>query len=760
MKQHQLVNSFFLASTTVVLVTQPVWADTVKVKAVRLVPTASGIEVILETSSKTLPPVFTASDGQTLIADIIDTRLHLPKGKTFRAANPTDKIRDVTVTPLNANSIRVSITGTAGLPISTVLPSNQGLIFNITATNTALNQSQSRLVKSDQSSSLLATAKQKLLEAQRSDSARNLSSSKTKAQATPSAAATPTHNVTHPNHVGSYPSYLNPSPNPLQFPTRPSEVRIQGTQPITLEQAYAIARRNNRDLQVAELTLERSKDALRQAQAALYPTINLSASVQNSGNAFINGSSSSGSFGSLSSAGSAAASTTGTGVGGTGTSISTPNVGNLTGSPTNGVTNANTNATPVTQPTGSTINTNPGGTTTTTGTGATTTAAAPTTTTGTGATTGRGATTGTGAVTGTGATTGVPTTNRTTRFSASTLTGTAALNYNLYTSGGRRASIRAAKEQVHLDQLAVEAQAETIRLNVANDYYNLQNADQQVLIQQAAVTNALASLRDAQAQEQAGIGTRFDTLTAQVQLANSTQNLTTAQANQQTARRQLAQLLSISQPVDLSAADPVQIAGLWNLSLEDSIVLAYKNRAELEQQLAQRNIAEQNRRLALSSIGPQVSLGASYNVNDTFATSFPSSGGGFDNYVVGATVSLLLFDGGAARANAAQQEANKAIAEVGFANIRNQIRFNVEHDYANLQANFANIQTTTLALEQSREALRLARLRFQAGVGTQTDVINAENNLTSAEGNRVAAILNYNISLASLQRDISSGQIR
>ena len=187
--------------------------------------------------------------------------------------------------------------------------------------------------------------------------------------------------------------------------------------------------------------------------------------------------------------------------------------------------------------------------------------------------------------------------------------------------------------------MAVEVEAETIRLNVVTDYYNLQNADQQVLIQQAAVTNALASLRnahlrDAQAQEQAGIGTRFDTLTAQVQLANSIQNLTTAQANQQAARRQLAQ----------------------------------------------RNIAEQNRRLALSSIGPQVSLAADYGVEDPFATSYTNTSGGFDTYTVGGTVSLLLFDGGAARANAAQQEVNKAISEVGFANIRNQLRFNVEHD--------------------------------------------------------------------------------
>jgi outer membrane protein TolC len=66
------------------------------------------------------------------------------------------------------------------------------------------------------------------------------------------------------------------------------------------------------------------------------------------------------------------------------------------------------------------------------------------------------------------------------------------------------------------------------------------------------------------------------------------------------------------------------------------------------------------------------------------------------------------------------------------------------------------VQTSSVALNQAREALNLARLRFQAGVGTQTEVIAAENDLTRAEGNRVTAILDYNRALANLQRSVTS----
>ena len=48
--------------------------------------------------------------------------------------------------------------------------------------------------------------------------------------------------------------------------------------------------------------------------------------------------------------------------------------------------------------------------------------------------------------------------------------------------------------------------------------------------------------------------------------------------------------------------------------------------------------------------------------------------------------------------------------------------------------------------------MRLARLRFQAGVGTQTDVIESQTELTTARGNLLTAIIEYNQSLNQLFR--------
>lgn len=445
------------------------------------------------------------------------------------------------------------------------------------------------------------------------------------------------------------PDYLNPDKsNPLLFPTRPEEVRQKGTQPITLEQAVELAQRNNTQLQIALLELERAKAALREAQAALFPTVDLSAGITRQQSAQSQLSSE--------------------------------------------IRQQQEEGLPP------------------------------------------------------------ELRSQSTDEPSTSFSGQAQLIYNIYTSGRRSANIGAAEEQLRLQELNVANQSEEIRLNVAQNYYNLQEADENVRIRQSAVRNAEVTLRDAQALERAGVGTQFDVLRAQVTLANAQQQLSQALSQQRIARSQLATTLNIPDALSVNAADPVRLAGLWNLPLEDTIVLAYQNRPELQQQLAQRNLSEQRRRLALADLGPQISLVASYNLLDQFDDSISVT----DGYSLGVQATLNLYDGGAARARADQQRANIRIAETQFNDTRNQIRFQVEQAYSELRANLDRVNTANIALEQARESLRLARLRFQAGVGTQTDVIAAEDDLTEAEGNVVSAILSYNRALASLQRSVTA----
>ncbi|MEG3934246.1 MULTISPECIES: TolC family protein [unclassified Microcoleus] len=454
------------------------------------------------------------------------------------------------------------------------------------------------------------------------------------------------------------PASLEPNPNPLLFPTNPEDVRIEQTEPITLQQAIDLARRNSQVLQIAGQQVEQSRSALREQQAALYPDLNFQMDASRSVTA--------------------------------GGELGVRAQQRFNNSRANG--------------------------------------------------------------------TGQPAEQARQNLGSNSLNSTLQLNYDIDLFGRRRANIRAAEEQLRLRELDVERQAEELRFDTAEAYYNLQNADGQVAIRQASVRNAQQSLRDAEALERAGVGTRFAVLQAQANLANEVQQLSVARRDQRVAQRRLAEILNISQSANLTAADPVEQAGSWRLSLEESIVQAFKNRPELEQQLVQRDISKQQRRSIQAGRLPQLSVGGSYNVlgQDPDDPNPFETRGWADGYSIRASLTWSIFDGGAANARVRQRDADIAIAESRFDQLRNQVRREVEQAYFGLESSFENIETSEAGVLQSREALRLARLRFQAGVGTQTDVIQAETDLTRAERSRLSAIITYNLGLSSLQRFVSN----
>ena len=107
----------FGTAVSVLLVSQPAWAQsTTQITEVKLNQADGGVNLVLKTSDGSRPQVFTTKRGNALVADIINTQLRLPQGNSFRQDNPTDGIASVSIGQLDANSVRVVITGTGNAP--------------------------------------------------------------------------------------------------------------------------------------------------------------------------------------------------------------------------------------------------------------------------------------------------------------------------------------------------------------------------------------------------------------------------------------------------------------------------------------------------------------------------------------------------------------------------------------------------------------------------------------------------------------------
>ena len=299
-----------------------------------------------------------------------------------------------------------------------------------------------------------------------------------------------------------------------------------------------------------------------------------------------------------------------------------------------------------------------------------------------------------------------------------------------------------------------------LRLEVQTAYFALQQADEGVRIGQDSVKASLVSYRDARARFNAGVNTKLDVLEAETQLARDRNILTTNRRDQETQRRNLARVLGLPQDVTPTAATPARPLGLWEPTLQESIVAAYNYSEELDQLILDISINNSQANASLAAVQPVVRFVNSTSASRTEGQNGQTSRSDIDmgDFTYGVqnstalTASWRLFDGGRARAEYRRSKQAAEESRLNFARTRDQIRLQVERSFLGLRAAIQSIDTTATEVLSSQESLRLSQLRVQAGVGVQREVVNSQRDLTQAELKYARALNDYNTNLVTLQR--------
>ena len=324
--------------------------------------------------------------------------------------------------------------------------------------------------------------------------------------------------------------------------------------------------------------------------------------------------------------------------------------------------------------------------------------------------------------------------------------------------------IAAARDQFEQSKNQYLIALRELRLQAAQAYFQLQVSDEGVRIGQSSVRSSLVSLRDASARFQAGVATKLEVLEAETQLARDQQLLTNALADQSVARRDLARLLDLPQNLSPTASEPLRPLGIWTSSLQESVIAAYAFREELDNALLDISAANSQANSALGAVQPFLSIfnnlsGFRYDGAEQVIVDLPGRSGWAVENAIGLQATWNLFDGGAARAQYRQSKQKAQENAFRFADTRDRLRFEVEESFYQLRQANRNIQTTSRQVLSSRESLRLARLRFQAGVSTQREVVDNQRDVTQAELAYAQALAQYNDSLAKLRRRTGLDQV-
>lgn len=291
-----------------------------------------------------------------------------------------------------------------------------------------------------------------------------------------------------------------------------------------------------------------------------------------------------------------------------------------------------------------------------------------------------------------------------------------------------------------------------LALGVKEAYINILRADKSVEVAESAVDLLESHLGVARNFYEVGMIPVNDLLKAEVELANSEQNLIRVRNSSRLARATFNTMLS--RPVD----SPVNIEDIVDFTpekpdFEAHYSMAVVNRPEMKIIDINNLQIDQQVRLARSNYYPQATLTYNYTRDMSSAVDanpFQES----SSWRVIAGVSWSLWNWGKDHYRVREAESRKIQLESIKRNLEEGIRLELKQAFLLLEETEKRIPAARKAVEQGEENLRVSQERYSAQVTTSTEVLDAQTQLTQARVNYYSALYDNHLAKAALLRAV------
>ncbi len=320
--------------------------------------------------------------------------------------------------------------------------------------------------------------------------------------------------------------------------------------------------------------------------------------------------------------------------------------------------------------------------------------------------------------------------------------------------GGTTGRYRSAREAANAQRATERATTAQVLLNVRTAFFAARARKDLVTVAEETLANQEAHLKQTQGFVEVGTRPEIDLAQARTERANAEVSRISATANYQTAKAQLNQAMGIEASTDFDVAnDQLPTVEGEDGTIEALFDEALKARPEVAAIEAEQRAREASVTAARGGWFP--SLGVQAGLTDTG----PDITDGKDltwNWNAGATLNWNLFQGGLTGAQVREAEAGLETVKAELANLRLQVRLELEQARFAVSSARAKLVATGEALAAARERLRLAEGRYNAGSGSALELGDAQLQVTLAGAQQVGA--EYELASARAQLLVSLGR--
>jgi outer membrane protein TolC len=287
----------------------------------------------------------------------------------------------------------------------------------------------------------------------------------------------------------------------------------------------------------------------------------------------------------------------------------------------------------------------------------------------------------------------------------------------------------AAGKQGHAATLQVDWGTYQLRQQVRLAYNAVLEAKQLAIVANEDVKDLEDHRRLIQDQIRAGVSTRVDTLRVDSQLSFANSERTNAEDEIKIRLRQLAELMG-EQFDDRDVTGKLPIPSDSDLRAIESATLG--SRYDIDALALTAEAASDQQRAASKWWVPTLSLVGNYDAYSSQALKLTA-------YTIGVSMSVNIFDGLVSYSRSKEAIQSERIADKAETQSRLQAETDFETYRRRYRYNLERYRARVDDVARATETVRLARVGFKAGTQTNTDVLDAEQDLFNARSNEVQA---------------------
>jgi outer membrane protein TolC len=311
---------------------------------------------------------------------------------------------------------------------------------------------------------------------------------------------------------------------------------------------------------------------------------------------------------------------------------------------------------------------------------------------------------------------------------------------------------RAAGQTVKAAQFNYHDARDTVVLAVGANYLLVIAQESRLEAAQAELNTAQALYDLAKDQEAAGLAPNIDTLRARVQLQAQQETLIQVQNDLEKQRIALARVIGLPVRQKFRLVNRVPYHAVPEIDLTGAYELALATRPDYRAAQAQLHAAELRRSAAWKGYLPSVGLSGSYGVLGYHPDAMAP------NYSAAATLNIPIFQGGRVQADVKEAEAVLKERQAESDNLKARIEQDVEDSLLDLKAAAQQVEVAKIGLDFAQQALTQSQDRFAAGVTNNVEVVQAQQQLASANDQYITSLYAHNIAKVLLARSIGNAE--